>query len=131
MKVQADKHRYERNFQVNDWVWLKLQPYRQQTLQARVNQKIAPKFYGPFQIIATIGKVAYKRRLPSSTNIHDVFHVSQLKSFHGPLPLTVTLPSLMRNVVTPKIPQSIISRRIKNINNATQVQFLVQWSGLP
>lgn len=32
MKAQADKHKVEREFAVGDWVYLKLQPYVQQTV---------------------------------------------------------------------------------------------------
>jgi len=66
MKVQADKHRSKRFFDVGNWVWLKLQPYKQQSLQFRVTQKLAPKFYGPFQVEARVGKVAYRLKLSAS-----------------------------------------------------------------
>lgn len=55
MKQLADRHRTKRVFQVGDWVYLRLQPYRQVTAQFRSNQKLAPKFYGPFQVIQNVG----------------------------------------------------------------------------
>ena len=78
MKVQVDKHRIERQLKVGFWVWLKLQPYRQQSIKVHHNDKISAKFYGPFQIEAKIRAVAYKLNLPTTTKMHSVFHVSQL-----------------------------------------------------
>ncbi|GJT31375.1 reverse transcriptase [Tanacetum coccineum] len=50
MKSQADKHRSKRKFTVNDWVYLKLQPYRQVTIRKGKQHKISTKFHGPFQL---------------------------------------------------------------------------------
>ena len=79
MKMQADKGRTDRSFQVGDSVYLKLQTYVQSSLAPRANQKLAFKFFGPYKVIGKVGPVAYKLQLPSSASIHDVFHVSQLR----------------------------------------------------
>ena len=45
-----------------------------------VKQKLAPRYIGPYQIIARKGPVAYKLQLPPEMKaIFSVFHVSQLK----------------------------------------------------
>ncbi|XP_074336046.1 uncharacterized protein LOC141673215 [Apium graveolens] len=94
---------------------------------------MAVKFYGPFQVVALIGKVAYRLKLPSSEGIHDVFHASHLKSFHGEVPLVVTLPTSVsqHQLVIVKPPRAVIDRRIQKVHNVAQVQYLVQWDGLP
>ena len=41
---------------------------------------MAPRYVGPFPIIAKRGEVSYKLELPSKfPDVHDTFHVSQLK----------------------------------------------------
>jgi transposase InsO family protein len=45
MKVQADKKRTERSFQVGDSVFLKLQPYMQSSVAQRSNHKLSFKFF--------------------------------------------------------------------------------------
>jgi hypothetical protein len=65
MKEQAVKGRCEVEFQVGDMVYLKAQPYKLKSLARRLNEKLGPRFYGPLQIIAKMGAVAYKLQLPN------------------------------------------------------------------
>nr|KYP31762.1 hypothetical protein KK1_047756 [Cajanus cajan] len=54
-----------------------------------MSQKLAKRFYGPFQIRRRIGIVAYELELPAGSRIHPVFHVSKLRPFVGDDPLTL------------------------------------------
>lgn len=129
MKHQADKNHSDRTFQVGDWVFLKLQPYVQSSLAPRANQKLAFKFFGPYKIISEMGSVAYKLDLPDSSNIHDVFHVSQLKKA---IPSSVQVtPSVPDPDSSFQFPERILDRKLvsKGVNCAQHV--LVKWSGWP
>ncbi|KAL0423897.1 UNVERIFIED_CONTAM: hypothetical protein Sradi_0924500 [Sesamum radiatum] len=69
MKAFGDKHRTERSFEVGDEVYLKLHRYKQSLVQLRRNMKLAPKYYGPFRILAKVGQVAYRLMLlPTSVS---------------------------------------------------------------
>jgi hypothetical protein len=68
MKQQADQHRSERSFEVGDWVFLRLQPYKQMSLKkAKKDNKLSPKYYGPYKVLQNIGTMAYKLELPASS----------------------------------------------------------------
>jgi hypothetical protein len=77
-KVQVDKHRVERTFEVGDLVYLRLQPYRQDSIKRSGAEKLQPRFFGPYRINRKVGAVAYELELPQGNMIHNVFHVSCL-----------------------------------------------------
>ena len=99
-------------FQVGDLVFLKLHPYCQQTVYRRAYQKLASRFYGPYQIEEKVGKVAYKLKLPEGSRIHPVFHVSLLKRRVGETKATITeLPSLTDDGEIIMEPEAILNTR--------------------
>ncbi|KAK8956803.1 hypothetical protein KSP39_PZI000629 [Platanthera zijinensis] len=68
----ANRKRRDLTLQVGEKVFLKLQPYRELSVARRTCPKLAPRYYGPFEIISRIGVVAYRLRLPSGSRIHPV-----------------------------------------------------------
>lgn len=130
MKWFADKKRSDRSFVQGDWVFLKLQPYRQKSVAMRHNMKLAPRYYGPFQVIQKIGTVAYKLELPSTSKIHPVFHVSCLKKKLGdqisPLP---TLPPVDEEGAVQPEPEQVLKRRMKKVGDHAATEVLVKWVG--
>lgn len=76
MKSYADKNDSFREFRIVDLVYLKLQPYVQSLVSRRANHKLSFIYFGPFQILDKVGKIAYCLQLPPDSSIHPVFHVS-------------------------------------------------------
>lgn len=80
-KSYADHRRRELSFEVDDHVYLKVSPMKGMH-RFQVKGKLAPRYIGPFRIIVKLGPVAYQLELPPSlSDVHDVFHVSQLKKY--------------------------------------------------
>jgi hypothetical protein len=69
---------------VGDHVYLKVKAQKI-SLNLGKCAKLAPRFYGPFEILARIGLVAYQLALSANLKIHNLFHVSLLKNYvHDP-----------------------------------------------
>jgi hypothetical protein len=79
MKQQANQQHSERSFEVGDCIFLRLQPYKHMSLkQAKNDNKLSEKYYGPYKVLQKIGTMAYKLELLASSQVHPVFHVSCL-----------------------------------------------------
>jgi hypothetical protein len=78
-KSYTDHSRRELSFEVGDFVYLEVSPMRG-LHHFKVRGKLAPRFIGPFKILEKRGEVAYHLELPPQlSDVHDVFHESQLK----------------------------------------------------
>ena len=130
MKVAIDKHRTIREFAISDWVYLKLQPYKQMSLRQKRLGKLSPRFYGPFQILQRAGSVSYKLDLPPESKLHSNFHVSCLKQRLGQhvVPLPSLPPMDSEGILRPE-PVVVLQERTHQLRNRFITQVLVQWQG--
>ena len=130
MKERADKSRREVEFAVGDKVYVKLRPYRQRSLARRMNEKLSARFYGPFEVEARVGSVAYKLRLPEEARIHPTFHISQLKKAVGESTEVCPLPPQLNSegelIVEPEL---VLDTRVNS--SSGQEELRVKWKGLP
>lgn len=132
MKKQADKRRTDREFEVGDSVFLKLQPFIQSSVEQRPYQKLAFRYYGPYKVEARIGKVAYKLKLPDASKIHPVVHVSQLKKALGEdMIADKELPPNNTILQAEHFPVDILARRVVKAQTDAKERVLVRWSALP
>ncbi|KAH0655152.1 hypothetical protein KY285_030034 [Solanum tuberosum] len=82
-KSYADLRRRELEFQVDDWVFLKVSPMKG-VMRFGKKGKLSPRYVGPYRILKMIGKVAYELELPADlAAVHPVFHISLLKKCVG------------------------------------------------
>ena len=73
-----NKHR-DVSFQIDYFVYLRVSPMKG-TKRFGIKGKLAPRYVGPFKIVGKRCDLAYQLELPSNfSNVHDVFHVSQLQ----------------------------------------------------
>lgn len=122
MQASANKHRRAVEFEVGDWVYLKLRPYRQTTVAMRKAEKLAPRFFGPYLIEKRVGKVAYKLALPAHSQIHSVFHVSQLKQAVEPQTRVQELPLILSSSFEWNTePEEVLSIRRSEVSKQADV----------
>ncbi|KAL4589173.1 hypothetical protein LXL04_002077 [Taraxacum kok-saghyz] len=132
MCQQANSKRRDLSFQVDDYVFLKLQPYRQKSLAKRRFEKLSPRFFGPYRIKRVVGPVAYELELPADARVHPVFHVSMLKPARGsfsqdsvpPLPITTDWELDV-------LPDSVLDHRWVTEAGQPVLELLVAWRHRP
>lgn len=100
------------------------------TVNFRSNNKLAPKYYGPYLIIRKVGAVAYTLQLPASSKIHPIFHVSLLKKHHGVPPATMdeSIPLEYDPASTfERTPADVLEIMTMKRKNVAVVQWLILW----
>ncbi|XP_050916532.1 uncharacterized protein LOC127131662 [Lathyrus oleraceus] len=94
------------------------------------SRKLSPRCIRPYHIIERIGEVAYKLALPHSlSEMHDIFHVSQLRKFI-PDSLQPILPDSIEvevDLTSGPLPSRIAGREVKVLKNKEIPLIKVQW----
>jgi len=95
-------------------------------------RKLTPRFVGPFEIVEKIGDVAYRIALPPSlSNLHDVFHVSQLQKYVYDESHVILVDELevRDNLTVETWPVRLEDREVKRLRGKEIVLVNVIWVG--
>ncbi|KAI3825350.1 hypothetical protein L1987_06833 [Smallanthus sonchifolius] len=128
-KSYADKRRKPLEFQVGDMVLLKVSPWKG-VIRFGKKGKLAPRYVGPFKILESVGKVAYKLDLPSElNNVHPTFHVSNLKKCLADENLHISLDEVRidEKMHFVEKPVEIMDREVKKLKRSRIPIVKVRW----
>ncbi|GJZ53272.1 putative reverse transcriptase domain-containing protein [Tanacetum coccineum] len=93
--------------------------------------KLTPRFVGPFDITERIGPVAYRPRLHEELNdIHDTFHVSNLKKYLADPTLKIPLEEIQVDAKLNFVeePVEILEREFKKLKRSRIPIVKVRWN---
>ncbi|KAG8638589.1 hypothetical protein MANES_14G045351v8, partial [Manihot esculenta] len=101
-----------------------------------VHRGLIPKYDGPFEIVAKVGKVAYKLKLPERLKVHPTFHVSFLKKFHEDVAESSRsqakrAPPVVRKQFDDQIGEILDHRTLGQSKKNRRTEFLIQWKDKP
>eukprot|EP00253_Pinus_taeda_P032736 PITA_32736 len=127
-KSFSNRKRRFKEYQVGDHVYIRIQA-KKSTLQWSGCAKLAPRYCGPFQVLARVGSVAYQLALPSHIHVHNVFHVLVLKIYVYDPRRVIRWQNIQ---VEPEgevlvEPRSILDRREVQLQRRAITQVKVQW----
>ena len=131
-KSYADKRRKPLEFEVGDYVFMKVSPVTGIGRALKV-KKLSLRYIGPFEILSKVGPVAYRIALPPIlSRLHDVFHVSQLKKYQLDPEHVIEYEDLdVRDDLTFEVgPDRIIDRQEKQLRHRSIPFLKVIWKGL-
>ena len=121
--------RRDLEFEVNDWVYLKVSPMKG-VVRFGKKGKLSPRYVGPYRIVKRVGSVAYELELPLEMSmVHPVFHVSMLRKCLGDpssiMPLDMV--NMEENLSNEEVPVEILDRQVKRLRNKEIASVKVFW----
>ncbi|XP_050897824.1 uncharacterized protein LOC127104695 [Lathyrus oleraceus] len=128
-KSYTDHRRRPLEFDEGDHVFLKVTPRLRLKIPFK-SWKLSPRYIGPYQIIERIGEVSYRLALPPSlSEMHDVFHVSQLRKFitDSLQPILPDSIEVEADLTFEPLPSRIAGREVKVLRNKETPLLKVQW----
>ncbi|KAJ9553357.1 hypothetical protein OSB04_017402 [Centaurea solstitialis] len=128
-KSYADPKRKHVEFQVGDFVLLKVSPWKG-VIRFRKRGKLGPRFIGPFKILERVGPVAYRLDLPEELSlIHRTFHISQLRRCVRDEAEVVPLEDIQvdERLNYVEKPVAILDKKTKVLRNKQIPLVRVQW----
>ncbi|WMV09638.1 hypothetical protein MTR67_003023 [Solanum verrucosum] len=119
----------ELEFQVDDWVFLKVSPMKG-VMRFGKKGKFTPRYVSPYRILKMIGKVAYELELPADlAAVHPVFHISLLKKCVGDPASVVPLESVAvkDSLSYEDVPVEILDLQVRRFRNKEVASVKVWW----
>ncbi|GKF27136.1 hypothetical protein Tco_0083030, partial [Tanacetum coccineum] len=104
---------------------------RLQAARDRQRRKLNPWYIGPFKILERIGLVAYKLELREElSNVHNTFHVSNLKKCLSDESLVISMKELRLNDKLNFVeePVEIMDREVKQLKQSSIPIVKVRWN---
>ena len=117
-------------YQPGEQAYLRVTPMKG-THHFGIKGKLSPRYIGPFRIVARRGEVAYQLELPPHlSQVHDVFHVSQLRRcFKDPIrEVEHDLIELQPDLSYQEHPSRILDQSERKTRNKTTKFLKLQWS---
>ncbi|XP_070025559.1 uncharacterized protein [Nicotiana sylvestris] len=128
-KSYADVRQKELEFQVDDWVFLKVYPMKG-VMRFGKKGKLSPRYVGPYRIAQRIGQVTYRLELPLEMSlVHPVFHVSMLKKVVGDPSAIVPIETIevSEDLSYEEVPVAILDRQVRKLRNKEIASVKVLW----
>ena len=128
-KSYSDNRRKDIEFEVNDWVYLKISPIKG-VMRFGKKSKLSPRYICPYKILRRMGNVAYELDLPNDlAMVHPVFHVFMLRKFIGDEKTIVPLQdvTIEENLSYEELPVEILDRQVKRLRNKETASVKVLW----
>ncbi|XP_069148010.1 uncharacterized protein [Solanum lycopersicum] len=121
--------RNELEFQVDDWVFLKVSPTKG-VMKFSKKRKPSPRYVGPYKILKRVGKVAYELELLLEfAAVHPVFYISLLKKCVGDQASVVPLDimEVKDSLSNEDLPVEILDFHVIKLRNKEVASVKVLW----